>query len=80
MLYNHCIYNKGFKKKSKRLFQLSFKPIMVDNYAAFFNCTPMGRVFNCTPMGRASVVVLNVISFDVEFCAGCTYVRFHNFS
>ena len=21
----------------------SFNPIMVDNYAAFFNCTPMGR-------------------------------------
>ena len=22
---------------------LSFNPIMVDNYAAFFNCTPVGR-------------------------------------
>ena len=22
---------------------LVFNPIMVDNYAAFFNCTPMGR-------------------------------------
>ena len=23
---------------------LVFNPIMIDNYAAFFNCTPVGRV------------------------------------
>ena len=26
-----------------RLMTLVFNPIMVDNYAAFFNCTPVGR-------------------------------------
>ena len=25
---------------------LVFKPTMVDNYAAFFNCTPVGRASN----------------------------------
>ena len=28
---------------------LVFNPIMVDNYAAFFNCTPVGRASDSNP-------------------------------
>ena len=35
-LPNHEIINKTFYLKI-------FNPITVDNYAAFFNCTPVGR-------------------------------------
>ena len=36
-----CIgYNLNVMRKSACLV---FNPIMVDNYAAFFNCTPVGR-------------------------------------
>ena len=32
---------------------LVFNPIMVDNYAAFFNCTPVGRVSDSMPRHKA---------------------------
>ena len=31
------------RPKSRQSACLVFNPIMVDNYAAFFNCTPVGR-------------------------------------
>ena len=34
--YKHIGYNIGCDR-------LSFNPITVDNYASFFNCTPVGR-------------------------------------
>ena len=30
-------------KNVEGLYKYIFNPIMVDNYAAFFNCTPVGR-------------------------------------
>ena len=61
--YRRIGYNLNVMRQSACLV---FNPIMVDNYAAFFNCTPVGRAsdsimvdnyaafFNCTPVGRAS--------------------------
>ena len=38
--YRRIGYNLNVKQQSACLV---FNPIMVDNYAAFFNCTPVGR-------------------------------------
>ena len=38
--YRRIDYNLNVMRQSACLV---FNPIMVDNYAAFFNCTPMGR-------------------------------------
>ena len=38
--YRHIGYNLNVMRQSACLV---FNPIMVDNYAAFFNCTPVGR-------------------------------------
>ena len=38
--YRRIGYNLNVMRQSACLV---FNPIMVDNYAAFFNCTPMGR-------------------------------------
>ena len=38
--YRHIVYNLNVMRQSACLV---FNPIMVDNYAAFFNCTPVGR-------------------------------------
>ena len=38
--YRHIGYNLNVMRQSACLV---FNPIMVDNYAAFFNCTPFGR-------------------------------------
>ena len=38
--YKHIRYNLNVMRQSACLV---FKSIMVDNYAAFFNCTPVGR-------------------------------------
>ena len=38
--YRRIGYNLNVMRQST---SLVFNPIMVDNYAAFFNCTPMGR-------------------------------------
>ena len=38
--YRHICYNLNVMRHSACLV---FNPIMVDNYAAFFNCTPVGR-------------------------------------
>ena len=38
--YRRIGYNLNFMRQSACLV---FNPIMVDNYAAFFNCTPVGR-------------------------------------
>ena len=38
--YRRIIYNLNVMRQSA---YLVFNPIMVDNYAAFFNCTPVGR-------------------------------------
>ena len=38
--YRRIGYNLNVKRQSACLV---VKPIMVDNYAAFFNCTPVGR-------------------------------------
>ena len=39
--YRRIGYNLNVMRQSACLI---FNPIMVDNYAAFFNCTPMDRV------------------------------------
>ena len=39
--YRRIGYNLNVMRQSVCLV---FNPIMVDNYAAFFNCTPVGRV------------------------------------
>ena len=38
--YRHIGYNLNVMRQSACLV---FNPIMVDNYAAFLNCTPVGR-------------------------------------
>ena len=38
--YSRIDYNLNVMRQSVCLV---FKPIMVDNYAGFFNCTPVGR-------------------------------------
>ena len=38
--YRRIGYNLNVMRQSACLV---FNPIMVDNYAAFFNCTPVGR-------------------------------------
>ena len=38
--HRHIGYNLNVMRQSA---SLVFNPIMVDNYAAFFNCTPVGR-------------------------------------
>ena len=38
--YRRIGYNLNVMRQSA---SLVFNPIMVDNYAAFFNCTPVGR-------------------------------------
>ena len=38
--YRRIAYNLNVMRQSACLV---FNPIMVDNYAAFFNCTPVGR-------------------------------------
>ena len=38
--YRHIGYNLNVMRQSACLV---FNPIMVDDYAAFFNCTPVGR-------------------------------------
>ena len=38
--YRRICYNMNVMRQSECLV---FNPIMVDNYAAFFNCTPVGR-------------------------------------
>ena len=38
--YRRIGYNLNVMRQSACL---AFNPIMVDNYAAFFNCTPLGR-------------------------------------
>ena len=40
-LQTYIGYNLNVMRQSACLV---FNPIMVDNYAAFFNCTPVGRV------------------------------------
>ena len=40
LLYRRIGYNLNVMRQSACLV---FNPIMVDNYAAFFNCTPVGR-------------------------------------
>ena len=39
--YRRIGYNLNVMRQSACL---AFNPVMVDNYAAAFNCTPMGRV------------------------------------
>ena len=42
--YRRIGYNLNVMRQSACLV---FNPIMVDNYAAFFNCTPVGRASDC---------------------------------
>ena len=42
--YRRTGYNLNVMRQSVCLV---FNPIMVDNYAAFFNCTPVGRASDC---------------------------------
>ena len=41
--YRRIGYNLNVTRQSACLV---FNPIMVDNYAAFFNCTPVGRALD----------------------------------
>ena len=43
--YRRIGYNLNVLRQSACLV---FNPIMVDNYAAFFNCTPLGRASDST--------------------------------
>ena len=44
--YRRIGYNLNVMRQSACLV---FNPIMVDNYAAFFNCTPVGRASMMAP-------------------------------
>ena len=46
---------------------LVFDPIMVDNYAAFFNCTPVGRASN-SMMVRHKAIYFSWLGLELLVC------------
>ena len=46
---------------------LVFNPIMVDNYAAFFNCTPMGRASD-SMMARHKAIHFSWLGPELLVC------------
>ena len=64
--YRRIGYNLNVMRQSACLV---FNPIMVDNYAAFFNCTPVGRASDSMMVGAGASWPTGV-QLVFFFCSG----------
>ena len=62
--YRRIGYNLNVMRQSACLV---FKPIMVDNYAAFFNCTPVGRPSD-SMMARHKAIHFSLLGSELLVC------------